>query len=68
VGSRRPDDARYLALAYALPRAYAAAAYGAVCILDLGTFSVAALPAGQSLPTFLALNATVCSSSKPLIP
>jgi membrane protease YdiL (CAAX protease family) len=50
---------RYLALAYVLPLGYGLAAYGTVWILGLGALSTAALPAGQSLPTFLAFNATV---------
>ena len=55
----RLGSARYLALAYALPLAYAAVAYLVVWILGLGTFSIKDLPAGESLPTFLALNATL---------
>jgi len=55
----RLGSPRYLVLAYTLPLAYAAVAYGAVWALGLGAFGTAALPAGQSLPTFLAFNATV---------
>ena len=55
----RLGNVRYLALAYALPLAYAAVAYGVVWILGLGAFSAAALPAGQSLLSFLVSCATV---------
>jgi membrane protease YdiL (CAAX protease family) len=55
----RLGNVRYLVLAYALPLAYAAVAYVVVWILGLGAFSADGLPAGQSLLSFLASNATV---------
>ncbi len=55
----RLGKVRYLLLAYALPLAYAAAAYVVVWLLGLGAFSAEGLPAGQGLPSFLAVNATV---------
>jgi membrane protease YdiL (CAAX protease family) len=54
----RLGNARYLVVAYALPLAYAAATYVVVWILGLGAFSAEGLPAGYSLPSFLAINAT----------
>jgi len=55
----RLGNVRYRILAYALPLAYAAVAYVVVWILGLGAFSADGLPAGQSLLSFLAINATV---------
>jgi membrane protease YdiL (CAAX protease family) len=55
----RLGNVRYLVLAYALPLAYAAVAYVVAWNLGLGAFSADGLPAGQSLLSFLAINATV---------
>jgi membrane protease YdiL (CAAX protease family) len=59
---------RYLLVSYVLPLGYATLAYGLTWLTGLGAFTAANVPAGQPVPIFVLINATIVFLTGGLLP